>query len=284
MELPCELHELVHEKRIVATKNYSAAIRLGNLSLIKLLCKRGPNEGDYIEAAAKGGYLSMCQWFYKQFPNCSVRHYIRPAIKCGHMSIIEWLCALDKYNRTIVANVAAEFGDFGVLEWIHENFALALSHYTFEYAAAGKEFDRVAPWLFDHISQEEGERALKWCRIRWCDKKELLEWLCEHHPEIRFPDYFIKGHDWIVEHKGEIELSNVLCHMQLPEYILEKLIWWVNLNSILKTQKISLEFCVKYILNEEYYQEDNETSITLSDVVYYQGYSEEEVEAALKTC
>jgi hypothetical protein len=45
----------------------------------------------------------------------------------------------------------------------------------------------------------------------------------------------------------------------------------LSLSSILKTQKLSLEFCVKYILsNDLYCKSDEDTYLCLNDVLLYQ--------------
>tara|TARA_B110000093_G_scaffold80613_1_gene87452 strand:- start:261 stop:584 length:324 start_codon:yes stop_codon:yes gene_type:complete len=44
----------------------------------------------------------------------------------------------------------------------------------------------------------------------------------------------------------------------------------LNLKSLLKTQKLTAEFCIKYILNDEYAYTDSEEYITTKEVVIYQ--------------
>lgn len=47
-------------------------------------------------------------------------------------------------------------------------------------------------------------------------------------------------------------------------------IYAFNLLDILKTQKLTCEFCIKYILNTNYQITEEEEQITLADVVKYQ--------------
>ena len=274
--------ELVREKRIAAAKDYTAAILSANFELIKMVCCPGLNERNYVYVAAKSGNVKVCNWLYTRFRNNSIRHYIHPAIKWNHRHILEWLCQLDKYNCKFVGDIAAEIGDIPTLEWLFENYPEnTFTHYSFDYAVKAKQWQAVR-WLFNHVPKDECEKALRSSRVPWCRYPELLEWIRENHREISNPQWFDKPFEWIFEHRDDFELETVLCHRQFPEDQLEKMVWYVNLNYFLKTQRVSLEFCVKYILNEEYYQDDNETSITVDDVVYYQGYSREEILEALR--
>lgn len=282
MHLPYELIELVRDKHIVAAKDYTAAIRSRRLELIELVCRPGPGERDYIHVAAKTGNLALCQRFYNRFRNNSIRHYIHPAIKSNNRHILRWLCDLDRYTGTIVGNVAGEIGDIPTLEWLWQNYPEgAFSHFTIEYAVKAKQWLAVR-WLFNRMPRKECEKALGWARVPWCQHPELLDWIRDIHPEIAIPEWFTRPFEWIFEHRHQYELESVLCHRQFPERELEKMVWHVNLNYFLKTQRVSLNFCVKYILNDEYYQDDNETSITVEDVVYYQGYTREQVLEALR--
>jgi hypothetical protein len=52
--------------------------------------------------------------------------------------------------------------------------------------------------------------------------------------------------------------------------ILKTNIYVVSLFDILKSQKLTLEFCVKYILNKEYQLTEEENNITLEHVLFYQ--------------
>jgi len=54
------------------------------------------------------------------------------------------------------------------------------------------------------------------------------------------------------------------------EYEMETLIEnieYLNLNVILTTQKLTIPFCVKYIMNSRYQTEQDEKDITLSDII-----------------
>lgn len=56
-------------------------------------------------------------------------------------------------------------------------------------------------------------------------------------------------------------------------YSYEKLkanIYVVSLFDILKSQILTLEFCVKYILNKDYQLTEEENNITLEHVLFYQ--------------
>ena len=52
--------------------------------------------------------------------------------------------------------------------------------------------------------------------------------------------------------------------------ILKANIYVVSLLDILKSQKLTLEFCVKYILNKDYQLTEEEEKITLEHVLYFQ--------------
>lgn len=78
--------------------------------------------------------------------------------------------------------------------------------------------------------------------------------------------------DFILLNRDKLDLENVLSKQQLSEEILSKLVDYVNLNVILKTQRLSLDFCVKYILNPMYHKEDTETTISPLHVQMYQDY------------
>lgn len=52
--------------------------------------------------------------------------------------------------------------------------------------------------------------------------------------------------------------------------ILKANIYVVSLLDILKSQKLTLEFCVKYILNKHYQLTEEENNITLNDVLFFQ--------------
>ena len=61
-----------------------------------------------------------------------------------------------------------------------------------------------------------------------------------------------------------LDLSN-----QYSEKILEKHIYEIHLMELLKTQKISASFAVRFLLNEKY-QLLNDENITINDVLNYQ--------------
>jgi hypothetical protein len=52
--------------------------------------------------------------------------------------------------------------------------------------------------------------------------------------------------------------------------ILKANIYVVSLFDILKSQILTLEFCVKYILNKDYQLTQEENNITLENVLFYQ--------------
>jgi hypothetical protein len=52
--------------------------------------------------------------------------------------------------------------------------------------------------------------------------------------------------------------------------ILKTNIYVVSLFDILKSQKLTLEFCVKYILNKDYQLTEEENKITLEHVLHFQ--------------
>ena len=52
--------------------------------------------------------------------------------------------------------------------------------------------------------------------------------------------------------------------------ILKANIYAVSLFDILKSQKLTLEFCVKYILNKDYQLTEEENNITLEHVLHFQ--------------
>ena len=55
-----------------------------------------------------------------------------------------------------------------------------------------------------------------------------------------------------------------------PRNILKDNIYAVSLLDILKTQKLTIDFCVKYILNEDFQLTKEEEDIKIIDVYHYQ--------------
>ena len=50
---------------------------------------------------------------------------------------------------------------------------------------------------------------------------------------------------------------------------LEKYIEYLNMKTLVNTQKLTIDFCVKYILNEEYAQCNEEVDLLTIDYVLY---------------
>jgi hypothetical protein len=61
-----------------------------------------------------------------------------------------------------------------------------------------------------------------------------------------------------------------LYNKQYNLQILKEYIYALHLWDILKTQKLTCDFCVKYILNKNYQMEKNDETITINDVVNLQ--------------
>jgi hypothetical protein len=61
-----------------------------------------------------------------------------------------------------------------------------------------------------------------------------------------------------------------LYNKQYDLQILKEHIYAVSLWDILKTQRLTSNFCVKYILNKNYQMEKNDETITINDVVNLQ--------------
>jgi len=65
-----------------------------------------------------------------------------------------------------------------------------------------------------------------------------------------------------------IDLHNIQYDLQ----ILKENIFDVSLWDILKTQKLTSDFCVKYILNKNYQLEKKDQTITIHDVIKLQSH------------
>jgi hypothetical protein len=64
----------------------------------------------------------------------------------------------------------------------------------------------------------------------------------------------------------DLDLYNKQYDLQfLKEHIYAVCLW-----DILKTQKLTSDFCVKYILNKNYQMEKNDETITINDVITLQ--------------
>jgi hypothetical protein len=61
-----------------------------------------------------------------------------------------------------------------------------------------------------------------------------------------------------------------LYNNQYDMHILKEYIYALNLWDILKTQRLTRDFCVKYILNKNYQVTKEEESINFKDVLRYQ--------------
>ena len=81
-------------------------------------------------------------------------------------------------------------------------------------------------------------------------------------------NYDIIVNDDLYEYDYDIHTLefNVLRYNSLPKNEFTRL----NLRCLLRTQKLTAEFCIKYILNDEYAYTDSEESITTRLVLYYQ--------------
>ena len=65
-----------------------------------------------------------------------------------------------------------------------------------------------------------------------------------------------------------INNSTLRQHKYLIEE-LEKYIEYLNMKTLVNTQKLTIDFCVKYILNEEYAQCNEEVDLLTIDYVLY---------------
>lgn len=63
-----------------------------------------------------------------------------------------------------------------------------------------------------------------------------------------------------------------LYNIQYDLQILKENIFDVSLWDILKTQKLTSDFCVKYILNKKYQLEKKDETITIHDVIKLQSH------------
>jgi hypothetical protein len=80
------------------------------------------------------------------------------------------------------------------------------------------------------------------------------------------------------------EISNIdLYSNTFPLDVLEKNIDKLDLKTLIKTQKLSYDFIIKYILNEEYQITPEEKTIDIYDVIYNQSHIDiEELKNMLK--
>ena len=82
---------------------------------------------------------------------------------------------------------------------------------------------------------------------------------------------------YIIANKNEISFEDLLPKRKLSEEILKELIGYINLRQLIMTQKLSLDFICNYVLNDKYYSDDNETTITVGTICAHQQYSIEEI-------
>lgn len=81
----------------------------------------------------------------------------------------------------------------------------------------------------------------------------------------------------IIKYKEQICFEKLLSERKLSQLTLEKLIGYVNLRQVLMTQTLTLDFICKYILDNKYYQEDNERTIHLGLVTTHQPYTYKQI-------
>lgn len=70
-----------------------------------------------------------------------------------------------------------------------------------------------------------------------------------------------------------MDLKNELIDLNKKHYCEEMLVKNIDkldLRNILSTQKLSLEFCSKYILNEQYHKCVEDSYLDMSDILKYQ--------------
>ena len=73
--------------------------------------------------------------------------------------------------------------------------------------------------------------------------------------------------------KSKTIISNIdLYHHNFPINILEANIDSLDLFTLIKTQKLTYDFIIKYVLNEEYQITPEEKTIDIYDVVRYQSH------------
>jgi len=83
--------------------------------------------------------------------------------------------------------------------------------------------------------------------------------------------------DEILKNPTMYDCDDILKHYQFTENELEKIVDYVNMITILQTQKLSLDFIVKYILNNEYQNSDRDTLLTPKIVAQWQRFSVDQI-------
>ena len=266
MDLPSELLEIIIDKKIYIDKNVTLAIKKNLNHMLPYICK---NE-ELVLIAIEYGNLAAVQWFYKYFRLKLGLVEIATAVKYNQFEILLWFSNLNKIYLEKIISTAAKVGNTYILEKFLGEHPKEFNSWMIEKV----NNDETLQWLFDHCSRDECNTALSWRKIRWTPK--FIQWVREKHPELEVPNY-LHNINYVLENKRELDLRPVLCQMFLPESVLEKLVGYVDLSTMLKTQKLSREFIKNYVLNEDYHQEDIERSITMDDIQYYQGYTADEL-------
>jgi len=89
--------------------------------------------------------------------------------------------------------------------------------------------------------------------------------------------------DFVLQNIKTLSMHDVIAYNQYDEDFLIQLVPYFNMKKLLITQKLSLNFIFKYILNKEYHFDDDETLLDIDDIVRYQNYSLKEIEEYQKT-
>jgi hypothetical protein len=84
----------------------------------------------------------------------------------------------------------------------------------------------------------------------------------------------------IIQNQENICFPILLKNKKLSIAALEKLIGHINLRQVILTQNLTPEFIAKYILNEKYYEEDDEKTITIGLIIKNQKISKDEISRA----
>ena len=85
--------------------------------------------------------------------------------------------------------------------------------------------------------------------------------------------------EYILQNKNKFFLTQTLYYFDYTEGELISMIGSINLYIVVKTQKLSLNFIKKYVLNEDLYELDMETCIDIDFIKKYQNYTIEELSA-----
>jgi hypothetical protein len=119
-----------------------------------------------------------------------------------------------------------------------------------------------------------------------CEKKNITDldsWTPTHSDQDPLPvepssNWQEQEQEHDQEHDQEpIDWQSQIISKKFPESVLCDIVNCVDLRTLIKTQKLSLEFIHRFIINCSEYTSHEETDISISYIAYYQNYTTEEI-------